>query len=105
MVVAAKQFIIPYGVCKTTSDGTLNKIDEKPRQEALINTGLYLINPKIVNLIPKNKAIPAKTQMTPKKNSFLNVSLQHYTNSHHLKRKYLPQFLCLRNKMKKTKSR
>ena len=55
MVVAAKQFIIPYGVCKTTSDGTLNKIDEKPRQEALINTGLYLINPKIVNLIPKNK--------------------------------------------------
>ena len=55
MVVAAKKFIIPYGVCKTTKDGTLSKIDEKPKQEALINTGLYLINPKIVNMIPKNK--------------------------------------------------
>ena len=55
MVVAAKKFIIPYGVCKTTSDGTLNKIDEKPGQEALINTGLYLINPNIVKVIPSNK--------------------------------------------------
>ncbi len=55
MVVAAKKFIIPYGVCKTTSDGTLSKIDEKPKQEALINTGLYLINPKLVKFIPKNR--------------------------------------------------
>lgn len=55
MVVAAKKFIIPYGVCKTTKDGTLSKINEKPKQEALINTGLYLINSKIANMVPRNK--------------------------------------------------
>ena len=30
-------------------------IDEKPKQNFLANVGLYLLNPKVLNLIPKNK--------------------------------------------------
>jgi dTDP-glucose pyrophosphorylase/CBS domain-containing protein len=55
LVVAAKKFKIPYGVCSTDKKGQLTKIIEKPFQEALINTGLYIMNPKVLNLIPSNK--------------------------------------------------
>ena len=56
IIVAAKKFIIPYGVCKTTKEGVLSKIDEKPKQEVLINTGLYILNPNIIKIIPSKKS-------------------------------------------------
>ena len=31
------------------------KIVEKPYQEVLVNTGLYIINPKLLNIIPTKK--------------------------------------------------
>ena len=34
-------------------DGSLNKISEKPEFDRLINSGLYINNPDILNLIPK----------------------------------------------------
>jgi len=55
LVVAAKKFKIPYGVCSTDKKGKLMKIVEKPYQEVLVNTGLYIINPKLLNIIPTKK--------------------------------------------------
>jgi len=55
LMAAAKKIIIPYGVCKLGKNGYLKSIDEKPKQDTLINTGLYLINPDIVKIIPSNK--------------------------------------------------
>ena len=48
---------IPYGVCTANKKGQLINIDEKPKMDFLANTGLYVVNPKILNLIPKNKAL------------------------------------------------
>ena len=36
-------------------NGTLDEIKEKPIKSYLVNTGLYIINPNIVKIIPKNK--------------------------------------------------
>ena len=50
-----KEYIIPYGSCELNSDGSLLRINEKPEYDFLINTGLYVLSPDILNLIPKNK--------------------------------------------------
>jgi dTDP-glucose pyrophosphorylase len=55
LVASDKEYIIPYGTCKLNEDGHLSKINEKPKYNFLINTGLYVVNPNILNLIPKNK--------------------------------------------------
>ena len=55
LVASAKEYIIPYGTCELNGDGHLSHINEKPKYDFLINTGLYVLNPDILNIIPKNK--------------------------------------------------
>jgi NDP-sugar pyrophosphorylase family protein len=55
LVASAKEFVIPYGTCELNGDGYLSHINEKPKYDFLINTGLYVLNPDILNLIPENK--------------------------------------------------
>jgi dTDP-glucose pyrophosphorylase len=54
LVASTKEFVIPYGTCELNEDGHLSRIDEKPRYNFLINTGLYVLNPDILELIPEN---------------------------------------------------
>lgn len=42
---------IPYGICETES-GTLSNFKEKPEFTFLASTGMYIINPEIIELIP-----------------------------------------------------
>ena len=55
LVASTKEYIIPYGTCELNGDGHLSHINEKPKFDFLINTGLYVLNPDILQLIPKNK--------------------------------------------------
>ena len=55
LVASTKEHIIPYGTCELNDDGQLSKINEKPSYDFLINTGLYIINPDVLKLIPENK--------------------------------------------------
>ena len=55
LVASNKQYQVPYGVCQISKKGSLHKLIEKPKHDYLVNTGLYIMNPKILNLIPKNK--------------------------------------------------
>ena len=54
LVASAKEYVIPYGTCELNGDGHLSRIDEKPSYDFLINTGLYVLNPDILELIPEN---------------------------------------------------
>tara|TARA_A100001015_G_scaffold312677_1_gene418334 strand:- start:519 stop:1571 length:1053 start_codon:yes stop_codon:yes gene_type:complete len=54
LVVAERDFKIPYGVCEIKENGNLKKLTEKPNFNIFINTGLYLINSKLIGLIPSN---------------------------------------------------
>ena len=49
--------IIPYGVCKIDKRGQLVEFREKPSSDNLVITGLYLMNPDVIKMIPKNKAL------------------------------------------------
>jgi len=55
LVASAKEYIIPYGTCELNKEGHLAHINEKPQYDFLFNTGLYLLNPDMIGLIPKNK--------------------------------------------------
>ena len=54
LVTAKKKYPIPYGVCQIENN-QLKSLKEKPQIKFYINTGLYLIDKKIIKLIPKNK--------------------------------------------------
>ncbi len=55
LVASAKEYIIPYGTCELNGEGRLSHINEKPHYDFLINTGLYVLNPDMLKLIPKKK--------------------------------------------------
>ena len=55
IVASAKEYIIPYGACELNNEGSLSQIKEKPVYNFLVNTGLYVINPEVLDIIPKNK--------------------------------------------------
>ncbi len=55
VVASTKTHEIPYGVCKLNAQGNIDRIEEKPKLDFLANIGLYLINTKVLKLIPKNK--------------------------------------------------
>ena len=55
LVASTKEYIIPYGTCDLDKKGHLLKINEKPVFNFLVNTGLYVLKPEIIKLIPTNK--------------------------------------------------
>ena len=55
LVASAKQFNIPYGICELNGGGSLERIEEKPEYNFLVNAGMYVLNPTVLELIPDNK--------------------------------------------------
>lgn len=55
VLVSKKNFKMPYGVCKIDEKKNLKSILEKPSYSFSINTGMYILNKKILKFIPKNK--------------------------------------------------
>ena len=55
LVASAKEYVIPYGTCELNGDGHLAHINEKPKYDFLINTGLYVLKPEVLKLIPESK--------------------------------------------------
>lgn len=55
VVSSTKNFQIPYGVFKLNENGNINEIIEKPVYTFLINTGMYVIEPEVLNDIPEGK--------------------------------------------------
>ncbi len=55
MVSALKNITVPYGVLHSGENGELLSMEEKPKLSYFINTGMYVINPATINLIPDNQ--------------------------------------------------
>ena len=55
LVASAKEYVIPYGTCQLDKNGYLSHINEKPSYDFLVNTGFYVLNPEIIDFIPKNE--------------------------------------------------
>lgn len=52
IVTMVKSLRIPYGVVETGADGLMTSIKEKPEQTYQVNTGVYILNPGLIDEIP-----------------------------------------------------
>ncbi len=55
IVTAVKSIRIPYGVIDTGDDGLMTGLREKPEITYMINTGVYLLNPELIEEIPEGE--------------------------------------------------
>lgn len=55
IVAALKSYAIPYGTLTTNEEGLLESIQEKPEYVFKINTGLYILEPHLLDEIPINE--------------------------------------------------
>lgn len=56
-VAAMKNIVIPYGVITTLSNGQILNMHEKPEMSFLTNTGMYIIEPRIIDDLSSNEFI------------------------------------------------
>ena len=52
LVAAVKTTRIPYGVVETGENGLLVSLKEKPENTFMFNTGVYILNPELIDDIP-----------------------------------------------------
>ena len=57
MVCSSKEFSIPYGVVKSNESGDIIEIEEKPRFNYLVNTGVYVVEPEVLTLLNEEEPI------------------------------------------------
>lgn len=55
IVTAIKSIRIPYGVIETGENGLMTGLKEKPEQTYMINTGVYILNPELIDEIPEGE--------------------------------------------------
>lgn len=55
IVSSLKNMSIPYGVLHSKEHGIVTSMEEKPEISYFINTGMYVVEPRCLNLIPKGK--------------------------------------------------
>lgn len=55
IVTMVKSFKIPYGVIETGEDGLMTALKEKPEQNYQVNTGVYILNPELIDEIPEGE--------------------------------------------------
>jgi len=55
IVSALKHLSIPYGTIQTKKDGLLSELKEKPELTFQINSGMYILEPHLLDEIPKDE--------------------------------------------------
>lgn len=55
IVTLVKSFKIPYGVIETGKDGLMETLREKPELNYQVNSGVYILNPELIDEIPEGE--------------------------------------------------
>ncbi|UTH00864.1 nucleotidyltransferase family protein [Macrococcoides canis] len=55
MITSLQEYTVPYGVIHLDKNGTVDHLQEKPTYDFLTNTGMYVINSEVLDLIPENE--------------------------------------------------
>ncbi len=55
IIAALKNYLIPYGTIETGENGKLLSLTEKPELTFKINSGMYILEPHLLNEIPENE--------------------------------------------------
>lgn len=54
MVTALKNILVPYGVVNSKENGAIVSLEEKPKLSYFVNTGMYVLNPEVIQEIPEH---------------------------------------------------
>ncbi len=57
IVTAIRSVNIPYGTVESNAEGLLTQFKEKPEFNVFVNTGMYVIEPDVLNQIPTDTSI------------------------------------------------
>ncbi len=57
MVCSVKNFTIPYGIVEIDENGEIKEMKEKPSLSFLTNTGCYIAEPEVIDILEKNVPI------------------------------------------------
>lgn len=57
IVASMKTIKIPYGVIELNKDGDIANMHEKPESVHFVNTGMYIVEPEVINSLECNKSI------------------------------------------------
>ena len=57
MIGAYKNINIPYGVIEMGKNGTIESMKEKPHMSILTNTGIYIVEPEVIDDIEDDEAV------------------------------------------------
>ncbi len=55
IVTALKNIVVPYGVLKSREQGIVTSMEEKPKLSYFVNTGMYILNPEVIGMIPGDR--------------------------------------------------
>lgn len=55
IVTLVKSFKIPYGVIETGKNGLMESLREKPELNYQVNSGVYILNPELIDEIPEGE--------------------------------------------------
>ena len=74
IICANKNMVIPYGIVKMNNNNELKEIVEKPEYNFLTNTGMYILEPKVIkNMEKKNIDFPELIKKQKAKGSKIGV--------------------------------
>lgn len=54
IVSALKNIVVPYGVVHSSENGAIRSMEEKPKLSYFVNTGMYILNPELLDEIPQD---------------------------------------------------
>jgi len=57
MICSNQRYEVPYGVIETDADGALFSMREKPSLRYLTNTGTYIVEPEVIDMIEPGKPV------------------------------------------------
>lgn len=81
MICAMKNFIIPYGVIEMDGTGGIQTMQEKPEFSYLVNTGIYVIEPTVIESLEYNRYIDLPQIAVELKNKGEKVGVYPITES------------------------
>jgi dTDP-glucose pyrophosphorylase len=81
LVGSMQHHIMPYGICEINKDGSLKKINEKPEYDFLVNTGMYLVEPRILKYIPEDSFFNMTDLITVLHNNNMKVGVYPVSNN------------------------
>lgn len=99
MICAYKNIQIPYGVVEMGIDGAIKKMEEKPKLSFLTNTGIYVVEPEVLDDMEDGVAIGFPDVVELQKSKGRNVAIYPVSENDWMDMGELPELEKMRNRL------